>query len=291
MEKIKYDLIRNWMYRNARPLDLARWRFHFEEGTAEEVISMLAFYQNPDGGFGHALEADSWNPQSTPITTNTAVEILREIGHKDRKHPMILSMLRYLESGHGKISRKWLFSMPENNRYPHAPWWEAQGEGTLTKFNPTASLIRFILDHGDYDSELYMLALNELERIKDEFMEEDEPSMHDLMCLESIRAYLDEERLFELEEKALEKDPKAWQDYSCKPSSFIKDELHPLHRKYSELMQTELDHLERSLTDRDYFDINWKWSEFVEEFSISRNWWRAELNIRYLLLLKNFGRL
>lgn len=26
----EYEGIRRWMYRNARPLDLARWRFHFE---------------------------------------------------------------------------------------------------------------------------------------------------------------------------------------------------------------------------------------------------------------------
>lgn len=290
MDRIKYDLIRNWMYRNARPLDLARWRFHFEEGPAEEVLGMLYFYQNADGGFGNALEADSWNPHSTPITTNTAVEILREIGHKDRKHPMIRNMLKYLESEHGKISRKWLFSMPENNLYPHAPWWEAEGEGALTKFNPTASLIRFILDHGDYDSDLYMMALNELERIKEEFMKEDEPTMHDLMSLETIRAYLDEERLFELEEKTLEKNPLAWVDYTCKPSAFIKDESHPLYRKYKDLMHKELDFLEESLDEEGYFDINWKWSDYEEEFAISRNWWRADLNIRYLLLLRNFGK-
>lgn len=56
-----YEGIRRWMYRNARPLDLARWRFHFEGGGAAPVLEALSAYQNEDGGFGHALEADAWN--------------------------------------------------------------------------------------------------------------------------------------------------------------------------------------------------------------------------------------
>ena len=31
----QYENIRSWMYRNARPVDLARWRFHFENGEKE----------------------------------------------------------------------------------------------------------------------------------------------------------------------------------------------------------------------------------------------------------------
>lgn len=63
----EYEGIRRWMVRNARPLDLARWRFHFEGGGVEPVLEALSAYQNEDGGFGHALEADAWNPHSTPI--------------------------------------------------------------------------------------------------------------------------------------------------------------------------------------------------------------------------------
>lgn len=70
---------RKFIYRNARPLDLARWQYHFENGSAEAVINALSYYQNDDGGFGYALEADAWNPNSSPIQTWTATEILREI--------------------------------------------------------------------------------------------------------------------------------------------------------------------------------------------------------------------
>lgn len=285
--------ISNWIHRNARPLDLARWAYHFENGDSDEVIKMLSFYQNEDGGFGHALEPDSWNPHSTPITTNTAAEILREIGHKNRKHPMIVEMLKYLESNHGKSGHKWLFSLPENNLHPHAPWWDATDEGTMTKFNPTASLLRFILDFGEYESDLYMLALNEMESMKEEFVEVDEPSMHDLICLQCVREYLDEERLNKLEGKTIEKDSRKWVGYTCKPSAFIRNENHPLlkHDEFKELLYKEIETIERSLHPEGYWEISWQWDGFPEEFAISRNWWRADLAIKNLLLLKAFHKL
>lgn len=81
-----YKRITNWVYRNARPLDLARWKYHFEDGDLPAVLEALAAYQNEDGGFGHALEPDAWNPHSSPIQTATAVERLLEVHLQDNSH-------------------------------------------------------------------------------------------------------------------------------------------------------------------------------------------------------------
>ena len=53
---------RDFVNRNARPLDFARWKFLFENGSMEQVLSALETYQNEDGGFGNGLEPDCWNP-------------------------------------------------------------------------------------------------------------------------------------------------------------------------------------------------------------------------------------
>lgn len=58
-------------------------------------MSALAEYQNEDGGFGHALEADSFNPNSAPIQTWTATEILHEIALEE-DHPIVRGILAYL---------------------------------------------------------------------------------------------------------------------------------------------------------------------------------------------------
>ena len=78
-----FEKARTFMYRNARPLDLARFQYHFENGTQEAVLHALSFYQNADGGFGHAIEADNWNPNSIPLHANGANSIFREIGMTD----------------------------------------------------------------------------------------------------------------------------------------------------------------------------------------------------------------
>ena len=69
INKESYEEIRIFIYRNARPFELSLWKYFFENGSKEDVIEALTFYQNEDGGFGNALEADSLNPNSSPYTT------------------------------------------------------------------------------------------------------------------------------------------------------------------------------------------------------------------------------
>ena len=52
--------IRRWIERNARPLEWALYRQKFENGSESAVLEALSAYQNPDGGFGYALEPDDW---------------------------------------------------------------------------------------------------------------------------------------------------------------------------------------------------------------------------------------
>ncbi|WP_309450614.1 hypothetical protein [Clostridium sp.] len=85
----EYQKIKLWMYRNARQIELSIWRYHFENGSTEEVLSSLSLYQNDDGGFEHGLEPDSWNPNSSPYTTLTAMNILSSINFNDKQHPII----------------------------------------------------------------------------------------------------------------------------------------------------------------------------------------------------------
>lgn len=50
-----FEKARKFIYRNARPLDLALFKFYFENGSAKDVMTALSAHQNPDGGFGWGL--------------------------------------------------------------------------------------------------------------------------------------------------------------------------------------------------------------------------------------------
>lgn len=80
LSKSAYKEVRTWIYRNARPLELALWQFCFEGGTREHVMEMLGFYQNEDGGFGNAVEPDCWNTESSPYAVLVVTGMLRRIG-------------------------------------------------------------------------------------------------------------------------------------------------------------------------------------------------------------------
>lgn len=79
LNKKDYEEVRVWMHRNARPLELAVWKYFFENGPKEEIASALAFYQNEDGGFGNCVEPDCWNGESSPYATMTVIGLLRQI--------------------------------------------------------------------------------------------------------------------------------------------------------------------------------------------------------------------
>ena len=119
LQKDDFLNIRKWMYRNARPLDIARWKYHFENGKVEDVLAVMEVYQNEDGGFGSAFEADSWNPNSTPYTTSIAVRLLDELGFCDKNHPIVCGILRYLENTTDFIEGYWPAVVPSNNYFPH----------------------------------------------------------------------------------------------------------------------------------------------------------------------------
>ena len=44
-----FEKAREFIYRNARPLDLTRFQYHFENGSKEAVMNALSYYQNADG--------------------------------------------------------------------------------------------------------------------------------------------------------------------------------------------------------------------------------------------------
>ncbi len=69
---------------------MALYHYFYEGGSKQKIIEELAKYQNEDGGFGHGLEADNWNPNSNPIATNDALITLHRISAMDECKDMIV---------------------------------------------------------------------------------------------------------------------------------------------------------------------------------------------------------
>lgn len=304
MEKLtqeQFMKIKKWMYRNARPLDIARWKYNFEDGSKEEVLKALAAYQNLDGGFGHALEADSWNPNSCPIQTWRATEILYELGVTDKENEIVKGILAYLDSKKDFQDGYWLTAVPTNNDYPHAPWW-SYGDNVIENlgYNPTISLVGFVLYFADKESKLYKLAHEIARKAVEVFLQEGYPvEMHEIPCFIRFYEYCTKARVTDIFDadkmknslkkavkSLIEEDTESWKnDYVCKPSRFMitpDSMFYPDNKKVSDY---EAEFIVETMNPDGTWNVPWNWSNYLKEWELSKNWWKANvilLNLRYI---------
>lgn len=297
MGSIIFSKAKKWICLNARPIDRERFRYLFENGSREAVLSALAEYQNEDGGFGHALEADSFNPMSSPIQTWAATEILNEVGFEG-EHPIIHGILRYLDSGRDFNGKCWLNTIPSNNDYPRAPWWTYNGQSyNSITYNPTAALAGFALRFAGKDSALYKKCLGIMKEAIQYLKETDKcDEMHTLACYVRMTQYCrkaglaDELSIDEVEKilllkisKVMTWDKDKWScAYVCKPSQFIIDKESFLYNSFKELADYECEFIKNSQQPDGTWPVNWKWADNLEQWYIAENWWKADLIIKNL---------
>lgn len=302
-----YQKAREFIYRNARPLDLARWQYHFENGSKNAVLNTLAYYQNTDGGFGYALEPDTWNPNSAPIQTWAATEILREIDFTDSTHPIIKGILQYLESGKDFNGTFWHNSINSNNDYPHAPWWHTKSDSTChNNYNPTACLAGFIIRFAERDSNLYKLGCRIAKEAFDQLNSaKRQNDMHTTTCYIGLMHYIEEARekeiidlatlktkLLESVKSSITQNTTAWEtSYICKPSQFFKTKDSIFYAENKDISEYECDYIINSQLDDGSWNITWDWSDYPKEWAISKNWWKSNGIILNLLYLQGFGKL
>lgn len=297
---------KQFIYYNARPLDLARWKYHFENGSKQEVVNCLMTYQNTDGGFGHALEADCFNPNSSPIQTWVATEILREIEFEENNHDIIQNMLRYLASGKGfsDTHNQWLNVVPTNNDHPHAVWWHHKEQGDELLYNPTACLVGFIIKYADKDSELYIKARS-IAKEAYKFFEDNFPLVdtHIVGCFIRLYEYLTEAGKTDLLDMAnfrnkltdqishsICTDIGKWEnEYVTLPSALIRSKNGIGYNENTESIQAECDFITKSQLQDGSFPVMWQWYNDYKEFEIARNWWKSDFIIRNRLFENAFA--
>lgn len=299
-----FERTRTFIYRNARPLDLARWRYHFEGGSKEAVLTALSFYQNGDGGFGHALEPDAWNPNSAPIQTWVATEILHEIDFTDSTHPIITGILRYLASGAEFSGHFWCNAPGSNNDYPHAPWWHTDSDSTChNNYNPTACLSGFTIRFAGKGSALYKLGCRIAKEAYDAYFGQDLlGDMHTAGCYIRLWQYCEEAGVHEiidlpaLKEKLLlqvkssiTQNTAEWEKgYICKPSQFFNSQDSIFYADNKDIADYECEYIVKTQLEDGSWNIPWSWSDYPEQWAVSKNWWRANGAIINMLYLKWF---
>lgn len=287
-----------FIIKNARPLELSLYRYFFENGTREAVIEELAKYQNEDGGFGHGLEADNWNPDSNPIAVNDALITLYRIGGLDATSPIVQRIVSYLSShdSFDEEKRRWLFCIDSNANYPHAVWWE-KGEGDgINGFNPTVSLAAFMVCYGN-DIDYYAAIVREaVANLKDAGEIAGDALKcyllaYELLSVNNRKDVVDLPQFFKLLQHKLGeticKDKEKYgKEYVSAPSDFFDGRyiefIHPDMQKW---IADEKEVLTQMQKDDGGFDITWIWYNDYPEFEKARTWWRPRVTLDKLLFV------
>lgn len=132
-----------FMLDTARLLDRHRLAVLLHDAPVQPVLTALRAYQNPDGGFGHALEPDVRDPASQPTAALHALEVLAEVGALD--DPMVAEGATWAART-ARPDGALPFVLPSAARSPHAPWMAPDQDGSFITFGVAA-----LLSHGESD--------------------------------------------------------------------------------------------------------------------------------------------
>lgn len=121
---------------NARLLERQRLAYLLGTGSRQQVLSSLLGYQNPDGGFGNALEPDKRTSSSQPIDQELALRFLDEIDGEPEVARRICNFLQTITTDEGGVP----FVLPPVRDAPRADWWNTDSDAPPATINPTASI-------------------------------------------------------------------------------------------------------------------------------------------------------
>ena len=298
-----YHEVRSWMLRNARHVELALWQCHFEGGNPRDVADALLAYQNEDGGFGHALEPDCWNPGSTPVATWTAIKYMLAVGFDDMTHPAYQGVWKYLASGKDREDYGWRFSVPENDRWPRAPWWSYGEQNNRDNYaNVTVGLTAFILKYGRDDALRAVaekLAVQLVALLTEKSAAGDALEGYDFLldAMAHCGMEVSEEIrnvVHKRQNAAIGRDPAQWKGYVPRPSRFIHGKDSPLYPGNEAIVQQEVAYLKETRQPGGVWPITWTWFDMMPQygakFAISERWWQGLVAIENMLFLRAFDK-
>ena len=289
-----FDQAVEFILDNGTNLQGARYRFHFEDGSADDVMNALSGYQNLDGGFGDGLECDLRTKNSSVLCTTVALQIVKEID-SPTEHAMIIGAMDYLVRLYRH--RNWSLITPECNDAPHAPWWKyKQHCSRQFHVNPGAEILAYLTTYPNMmrdntRSNLTARALSHLET--------EELDMHDLICYQRLYDVVDEglrsqmlPQLLRWAYEIVKGDENDWEEYCLTPLDLIQYPSSPFSDFFGEYLANNFDFQIRQQRNDGSWQPSWSWgSEYPATWQVVQPELSAEVTLRFLRQLQAFDML
>ena len=301
LSKQAFEASRGFIEAKARDLEVARFHYRFDGGSAESVLTALEKYQNDDGGFGNALEPDLRAKESSPLATSVAFQILRSIQTPSDRQ-VVTRAIAYLLNTLDKALGCWRIIPPSAEESPHAPWWNQ--EGIAERFNhfslnPTAEILGYLYDFQDLvPAPIITLVLNHVTNYLSSI---DNIEMHDLLCClrllrtetlpENVRDQV-RQKLTELIQETIVCDPEQWAGYCLRPLQVVESPSSPFMKGLEDALAINLDYEISSQNEAGSWTPTWTWGDsFPDVWRQTYQEWAGVITLDKLCMLQRFNRI
>lgn len=289
--QVKYAEI--FLRSQARPLEWARYAHHFWGEPARNVFIELRRFVNPDGGFGHGLEADLRVRESSVICTTVALQICSEIGATEQAAE-VRGAFRYLQAALDPDAGVWPIVPPVVEQAPHAPWWtwdeDLASRWNGFRANPRAEIVGYLHQFPGLFKEDVR---DSLTREVVEQLDEMAPSleMHELLCyvrlVETANLSADVRetlvaKLRPVVQRAVATDPSQWFSYGLQPLWVASTPQSPFAEQLGDAVQANLDYLTDAQGNDGAWAPNWDWGG-----KHPKVWRKARIELKGVLTLRN----
>ena len=296
---LQWRTARHYLLHHARPLEAARYRYHFEDGKAEVVLAALTAFRNEDGGFGKALEPDLRTPASSVLATSVAFQVLEEVG-APADHPLVQGGLTYLLASFDSTMQRWPIIPLEAEEAPRAFWWAADGlEQRFGRYalNPRAEVLGLLWRYAD------PARIPWLEQLTADLVaqiEQDAAPLvgNDLLCVLRLAATLPAAWRARLEAPlrralttAVATTPERWGDYGLRPLEVAPTPTAPYAAFFPEALQANLDYLIDTQGADGAWAPVWSWASInAAAWAEAEREWKGVVTLGALRALDAWGR-
>lgn len=242
------------------------------------LIDTLQQYQNPDGGFGHGLEADIQMDKSNVASSNIVVNLLEDMTNESAKMKMIQQLVAYYETVYDEAKKAFEFVPKDVDLSPRAIWWNYDQLDSFTYGNPNPEVAGFLYQYQEFVTTIDIQSLVEQVVKYINEVELDGVSMHSLLSMLRFYHRVDPSiqkkvvsKLQTMVDHLVELNPKKWDDYCLEPYKIARIEPQFLE-KYPTIIAQNLEKYELLLQD-DLVRPNWEWYQYEDVFEqVKDNW-------------------
>lgn len=306
LTKEGFNRARDFLLSKARLLEKASFELAFEGGSVEAVLTQLVKFQNPDGGFGQALEPDVRTPASSALCTEMGLRYMAEKG-VPADHSMVRAAVKYLLDNFDADAQVWRVVSQDTNDYPHAPWWHDDDGSLARTFDdflviPRAGILAALYLFAELVPEKWLTTVTEATVRDIEEMEIEkfggggDTLVYALRLAEapglaaSFKSRL-VPRLREAADQIVARDPQAWSGYAAPPLKISPTPGNPIADLITEDLHVHLDYLIDQQTPEGTWEPTWSWGDgYPEDWEQAQQEWRGIITLDHLISLRAYGR-